>query len=96
MLQAKIDIIINDLLEKGNTIQTELKQVQKRRQVVNKINNRAYYAMVNWLGLRAKAIETVMPNQKEVAFLEVYHILVQSGWIVSFAEFKQIMTFVGI
>jgi hypothetical protein len=57
--------------------------------------------MIDYLDKRAQpdrnsGKEPYLPQPKEIALLEVFKKLTESGWIVKLEEFKQILGFVEI
>ena len=52
--------------------------------------------MIEYLQKRSMGISAVLPQQQEIALLEVFKKLTESGWIIKLNEFKQILQFVGV
>jgi hypothetical protein len=73
---------------KSSEIRSMLKNVQQKRKVENRRNTKAYFLMINYMTQRTESIYSVLPQQLEISFLEVFKKLTESGWIVKLAEFK--------
>lgn len=103
MQKEKIDLILLEKLKtekpnqdiKSSHIREALKDVQASRRVDNKRNTAAYFKMIKFLSKRHKK-ENELPQDKEIAMLEVFKKLTESGWIVKLPEFKQILEFCQI
>ena len=73
-----------------------MKNAQQKRKADFMACCRAYYNVIDYFGVRSEGIAAVLPSREEISFLEVFHTLIQSGWIVTLTEFKQILEFIDV
>ena len=78
MLKEKMNMI---LLEKNQSIKANqmrhvLKNAQQKRKADFKTCCRAYYNVIDYLGVRSEGVAAVLPSREEISFLEVFHTLI--------------------
>ena len=93
MHKEKVDMILREKTQnkelKANQIRTKLKDMQHKRKLENRLNKKAYYAMIAYMRARSvRVVQPELPSSSEIAILEVFKKLVESGWIVKQPEFR--------